>query len=46
MTLAKIPDAVRRKKALFKARALQSTIFNSANISIIATDEKGLIRTA
>jgi hypothetical protein len=30
---------VRREKALLKADALQSAIFNSANFSSIATDE-------
>src|SRR5476649_668879 len=35
---------VRRKEALLKAGALQSAIFNSANFSIIATDEKGFIQ--
>src|SRR5271157_3811339 len=49
-----IPDApagkldvvteVRRKEALLKAGALQSTIFNSANFSSIATDEEGVIQ--
>src|SRR5271157_5282640 len=49
-----IPDApagkldvvteVRRKEALLKAGALQSTIFNSANFSSIATDAKGVIQ--
>jgi PAS domain S-box-containing protein len=35
---------VRRKEALLKAGALQSAIFNSANFSSIATDEKGVIQ--
>jgi len=49
-----IPDApaskldvvteVRRKEALLKAGALQNAIFNSANFSSIATDEKGVIQ--
>ncbi|HEX7669365.1 MAG TPA: PAS domain S-box protein, partial [Polyangiaceae bacterium] len=35
---------VRRQEALLKAGALQSAILNSANFSIIATDEKGVIQ--
>src|SRR5438270_7382975 len=35
---------VRRKEALLKTGALQDAIFNSANFSIIATDEKGVIQ--
>jgi len=35
---------VQRKEALLKAGALQSAILNSANFSIIATDEKGIIQ--
>jgi len=35
---------VRRQEALLKAGALQSAIFNSANFSSIATDEKGVIQ--
>jgi PAS domain S-box-containing protein len=35
---------VRRQEALFKAGALQNAIFNSANFSSIATDEKGVIQ--
>jgi PAS domain-containing protein len=35
---------VRRQEALFKAGALQDAIFNSANFSSIATDEKGVIQ--
>ncbi|MEO6034665.1 MAG: hypothetical protein ABIQ35_05380 [Verrucomicrobiota bacterium] len=35
---------VRRKEALLKAGALQDAIFNSANFSSIATDEKGVIQ--
>lgn len=35
---------VRRKVALLKAGALQDAIFNSANFSSIATDEKGIIQ--
>ena len=40
-------DAAPRKRAdeaLLKAGALQSAIFNSANFSSIATDEKGVIQ--
>src|SRR6187399_526926 len=40
-------DVTARKQAeeaLFKAGALQSAIFNSANFSSIATDEKGVIQ--
>ncbi|MEK7230849.1 MAG: ATP-binding protein [Pseudomonadota bacterium] len=35
---------VQRKEALLKTGALQSAILNSANFSIIATDEKGVIQ--
>jgi PAS domain S-box-containing protein len=35
---------VRRKEALLKTGALQNAILNSANFSIIATDEKGIIQ--
>jgi PAS domain S-box-containing protein len=35
---------VQRKEALLKAGALQNAIFNSANFSSIATDEKGVIQ--
>ena len=35
---------IRRQQALLKAGALQSAIINSANFSIIATDEKGIIQ--
>src|SRR5882724_8397033 len=35
---------VRRQKTLLKAGALQDAIFNSANFSSIATDEKGVIQ--
>src|SRR5256714_11391625 len=34
----------RAEEALLEAGALQSAIFNSANFSIIATDEKGVIQ--
>ena len=35
---------VRRQKALIKTGALQDAIFNSANFSSIATDDKGVIQ--
>ncbi len=35
---------VRRQEALLKTGALQNAILNSANFSIIATDEKGVIQ--
>src|SRR5436853_7815442 len=35
---------VRPREALLKAGALQTAILNSANFSIIATDEKGVIQ--
>src|SRR5579863_8063547 len=35
---------VRREEVLLKAGALQNAIFNSANFSSIATDEKGVIQ--
>ena len=35
---------IRRQEALFKTGALQNAIFNSANFSSIATDEKGVIQ--
>ncbi|MFZ2159240.1 MAG: PAS domain S-box protein, partial [Bradyrhizobium sp.] len=41
------PDVVtedRRKEALLKTGALQNAIFNSANFSSIATDERGVIQ--
>jgi PAS domain S-box-containing protein len=39
-----IGTEVRRKEVLLKAGALQNAIFNSANFSSIATDEKGVIQ--
>ena len=39
-TAAEVP----REEALLKAGALQNAIFNSANFSSIATDEKGVIQ--
>jgi PAS domain S-box-containing protein len=38
------PPDVRRENALLKAGALQNAILTSANFSIIATDEKGIIQ--
>ena len=35
---------IRRQEALLKTGALQNAIFNSANFSSIATDEKGVIQ--
>ena len=35
---------IRREEALLKTGALQNAIFNSANFSSIATDEKGVIQ--
>src|SRR6266704_872772 len=35
---------IRREAALLKTGALQNAIFNSANFSSIATDEKGVIQ--
>ena len=40
----KIGTEVRREEVLLKAGALQNAIFNSANFSSIATDEKGVIQ--
>ena len=37
---------VRRQEALLKTGALQTAILTSANFSIIATDEKGIIQDA
>src|SRR5277367_3462778 len=41
---AEIVTEVRREAALLKTGALQNAIFNSANFSSIATDEKGVIQ--
>ena len=41
---AEVVTEVRRKEALIKTGALQDAIFNSANFSSIATDEKGVIQ--
>ena len=42
-TIATIAE-VRREEELLKTGALQNAIFNSANFSSIATDEKGVIQ--
>jgi PAS domain S-box-containing protein len=42
--IVKIVTEVRREEVLLKAGALQNAIFNSANFSSIATDEKGVIQ--
>ena len=39
-----IVTAVRREEVLLRAGALQNAIFNSANFSSIATDERGVIQ--
>src|SRR4051794_10097248 len=39
-----VSTEVRRQEVLFKAGALQAAIFNSANFSSIATDERGVIQ--
>ena len=41
---ADVTTEVRREAALLKTGALQDAIFNSANFSSIATDEKGVIQ--
>ena len=41
---ADVVTEVRRKAALLKTGALQNAIFNSANFSSIATDERGVIQ--
>src|SRR3982751_1010417 len=43
-TSTEVVTEVRRKEALLKTGALQDAIFNSANFSSIATDEKGVIQ--
>src|SRR6204780_4802042 len=43
-TAVEIVTEIRREEALLKAGALQNAIFNSANFSSIATDEKGVIQ--
>ncbi len=44
VTAADVITEVRREEALLKTGALQNAIFNSANFSSIATDEKGVIQ--
>jgi len=44
MTAQDVVTEVRREAALLKTGALQNAIFNSANFSCIATDEKGVIQ--
>ena len=41
---ADIEKEVRQQEAFYKTGALQNAILNSANFSIIATDEKGIIQ--
>src|SRR5437764_770124 len=41
---SEVSTEVRRQEVLFKAGALQAAIFNSANFSSIATDERGVIQ--
>jgi len=43
-TPGEVLTEVRREEALLKTGALQNAIFNSANFSSIATDEKGVIQ--
>src|SRR3954463_2582328 len=46
-SVAPVLDAraeIRRNESLLKTGALQNAIFNSANFSSIATDEKGVIQ--
>src|SRR5277367_1279611 len=43
-TESRTEQAVQREEVLLKAGALQNAIFNSANFSSIATDEKGVIQ--
>jgi PAS domain S-box-containing protein len=43
-TTVDVITEVRREEALLKTGALQNAIFNSANFSSIATDEKGVIQ--
>ncbi len=44
VTTLDVVTEVRREAALLKTGALQNAIFNSANFSSIATDEKGVIQ--
>src|SRR5579864_4303251 len=44
LAMGDVTERRRAEEALLKAGALQSAIFNSANFSSIATDEKGVIQ--
>ena len=44
LAMGDVTDRKRAEEALLKSGALQSAIFNSANFSSIATDEKGVIQ--
>ncbi len=44
LAMGDVTECKRAEEALLKAGALQSAIFNSANFSSIATDEKGVIQ--
>jgi PAS domain S-box-containing protein len=44
LAMGDVTEHKRAEEALLKAGALQSAIFNSANFSSIATDEKGVIQ--
>ncbi len=44
LAMGDVTDRKQAEEALFKAGALQNAIFNSANFSSIATDEKGVIQ--
>src|SRR5947209_516259 len=44
LAMGDVTERKRAEEALLKAGALQSAIFNSANFSSIATDEKGVIQ--
>ncbi len=44
LAMEDVTERKRAEEALLKAGALQSAIFNSANFSSIATDEKGVIQ--
>ena len=45
LSRSSVPDSeVKRQQALLKTGALRNAILNSANFSIIATDEKGIIQ--
>ena len=44
LAMEDVTERKQAEEALLKAGALQSAIFNSANFSSIATDEKGVIQ--